>query len=183
MSLERVAVKKLEAAKRQLHTAIKLWFADADQVSVHTLACAAHQIVHDININKEGEELLLDSLLIREEFRKEYVREMKKAMNFFKHADTDPNPIGAVEFSPPITELFILFAILGLQRFGEHFTETTSAFLLFYAIRNPHLVTKEFSASINSASIKIEDVANLPAISKLEFWEQFLLVRRQQNHS
>ena len=178
MPLEIVAVKKLESAKRQLHTAIQLWFADADQVSVHTLACAAHQIVHDINTAKEGDELLLDSLSIRDEFRKEYVREMKKAMNFFKHADKDPNPIGVVEFSPPITELFILFAILGLQRFGERFTETTSAFLLFYAIKNPRLVTKEFSDRI-----KIEDVANLPAIPKPEFLKQFLLVRRQQKPS
>lgn len=176
MPLEIVAVKKLEAAKRQLHTAIKLWFADADQVSVHTLACAAHQIVHDINKNKKGDELLLDSLSIRAEFRKEYESEMKKAMNFFKHADKDPNPIGTVEFSPLITELFILFSILGLERFGEPFTETTTSFLLFYAIKNPHLVTKEFSDRI-----RIEDVANLPAISKPAFLEQLLLVRRQQN--
>lgn len=53
MRIPIVTVKKLEA-KRQLHTAITLWFADKDQVSVHTLACAAYQIVHDINRNKKG---------------------------------------------------------------------------------------------------------------------------------
>ena len=99
MSFDIVTVKKLEAAKRQLHTAITLWFADTDAVSVHTLACAAYQIVHDINDQKKGDELLLDSSVIRNEFRKEYLDEMRKAMRFFKHADRDPDPNGTVEFS------------------------------------------------------------------------------------
>ena len=115
MSLEIVTVKKLEAAKRQLHTAITLWFADGDFVAVHTLACAAHQIVHDIKEKNKGAELLLDSCVIRDEFRKEYLAEMRKAMRFFKHADRDPDPNGTVEFSPAITDLFILFTIIGLE--------------------------------------------------------------------
>lgn len=174
MSTELITVKKAEAAKRQLQTAIKLWFADADHVSVHTLACAAHQIVHDINKANKGVALLLDSLSINEEFRSEYRREMKRAMNFFKHAKNDPCPLGTVEFSPLITELFIFFSILGLERLGERFSETTTAFMQFYAIKNPHLVAKEFGDRF-----KIKDIANPPVISKQEFLEQFLFVRRQ----
>jgi hypothetical protein len=174
MSLGVVAVKKLEAAKRQLHTAITLWFSDGDSVSVHTLACAAHQIVHDINDRKKEAKLLLDSSVIRDEFRKEYCDEMRKAMRFFKHADRDPDPNGTVEFVPAITDLFILFTIIGLERFGERHTETTAAFLLFYAIKNPHLVAKEFSDRFN-----IKDFTSLPVASKREFLDQFLLVRRE----
>ena len=178
MTLAIVTVKKLEAAKRQLHTAITLWFADSDSVSVHTLACAAHQIVHDINADRKGSELLLDSLVIKEEFRSEYLNEMRKAMNFFKHANRDPYPSGSIEFSQEITELFILFSIIGIERFGERLSETSVAFLLFYAIKNPHLVAKVFRDRF-----KIEDLANLPVVSKSEFLEQFLLVRREQDHA
>jgi len=35
---------KLEAAQRQLTTAIRMFFADGDPVAVHTLACAAREI-------------------------------------------------------------------------------------------------------------------------------------------
>lgn len=173
MSLEIVTVKKLEAAKRQLQTAITLWFADADSVSVHTLACAAHQIIHDINADRKGNELLLDSVVIKDEFRGEYLKEMRKAMNFFKHAERDPNPNGSIEFSQAITDLFILFSIIGLERFGEQINETSVAFLLFYAIKNPRLVAKEFSDRF-----KVEYLANLPVSSKREFFEQFLYVKR-----
>jgi hypothetical protein len=37
-------ITKLEAANRQLCTAIRMFFADDDAVAVHTLACAAREI-------------------------------------------------------------------------------------------------------------------------------------------
>ena len=45
---EKISISKLDAACRQLDCAIELWFADGDPVSIHTLACASHQIIHDI---------------------------------------------------------------------------------------------------------------------------------------
>jgi len=167
-----VTITKLEAAKRQLHMAIKLWFADADAVSVHTLACAAHQIVHDINSNRKGSDLLLDSALIKDEFRRDYVNEMRKAMNFFKHADNDPDTNGLIEFPQAITALFILFSIIGIERFGEPIGETSVAFLLFYATQNPHLIARELRERF-----KLDDLVNLPAVSKKEFLGHFLEVR------
>jgi hypothetical protein len=56
-NMESEKISKIEAACRQLNTAIKLWFADGDLVSIHTLACSAHQIVHDINRQKGGREM------------------------------------------------------------------------------------------------------------------------------
>jgi hypothetical protein len=178
MPLDIVTIKKLEAARRQMHTAITLWFADGDSVSVHTLACAAHQIVHDINKKNKGAELLLDSSVIRDEFRKQYFSEMRKAMRFCEHADSDPDPNGTVEFAPAITDLFILFTIIGLERFGVRHTDLTVAFLIFYGIRNPRLVAKEFSDRF-----KVENLASLPVVSKKDFLEHFLLVRREQQNA
>ena len=37
-------VSKIDAARRQLETAIRLFFYDIDFVSVHTLLCASHEI-------------------------------------------------------------------------------------------------------------------------------------------
>jgi hypothetical protein len=42
----KVAITKLEAARRQLRVAISLWFQDGDEVSIHTLACTAHEIIN-----------------------------------------------------------------------------------------------------------------------------------------
>jgi hypothetical protein len=41
----RMKITKLDAAKRQLATAIRLYFEDRDPVSVHTLVMAAGEII------------------------------------------------------------------------------------------------------------------------------------------
>ncbi len=41
-------VTKLDAARRQLHTAIRLFFANEDMVSVHTLTRASHEILRTL---------------------------------------------------------------------------------------------------------------------------------------
>lgn len=170
-------IRKVEAAQRQVDTAIRLWFADAEPVSIHTLACAAHQIVHDINADRGGEGLLFDSDVIKDEFRIEFQREMKKAPNFFKHADRDPDPEGVVELNQRVTELFILFAIIGLERLGCAHSWYMFAFTMFYAIMNPRLVTKHFSNRVN-----VEDLASLRSVTKVEFLEQIQIAKSQANN-
>lgn len=51
-------VSKLDAAKRQLGTAIRLYFSDGDPVSIHTLTAAAYNILRDVTKQK-GVELML----------------------------------------------------------------------------------------------------------------------------
>jgi len=46
-------INKLDAAKRQLRAAIRLWFDDGDPVAIHTLAHASHEIIHSL-FKKKG---------------------------------------------------------------------------------------------------------------------------------
>lgn len=38
-------ISKIEAVKRQVNTAIQLYFHQMDPVAIHTLTCAAHEIL------------------------------------------------------------------------------------------------------------------------------------------
>jgi hypothetical protein len=76
-------ITKLDAARRQLATAIELWFTDGDTVSIHTLAVAAHQLIHDINRKKKGPPLFLDAEFIKPEHKKEFLGILKKGREFF----------------------------------------------------------------------------------------------------
>ena len=46
-----IVIAKLDAAKRQLQTAIALFFDDGDPISIHTLACAAYDVIDDVKEN------------------------------------------------------------------------------------------------------------------------------------
>jgi hypothetical protein len=76
-----IMITKLEAARRQLRSAIGLWFSDADFVTIHTLAAAAYQIIHDLNRRNKGPRLLIDTKLVKDEYKTEFVNEIKSNSN------------------------------------------------------------------------------------------------------
>ena len=55
-------------------------------------------------------------------------------MNFFKHADKDPN--GTIAFDPSLTEPFIMLSLLTLEDLGAQHTSEETAFFLWCALNN-----------------------------------------------
>src|SRR6266516_1903612 len=108
-----LTISKLDAARRQLQTAITLWFSEGDPVSIHTLAFAAYEVIHWISKrrNPHRRDLLLDSDHIKEEYRKDWNVFIRKHANFFKHSDRDGD--ATIEFRPILSDLFIMMAITG----------------------------------------------------------------------
>ena len=94
---------KLEAARRQLETAIKLYFEHGDEVSIHTLAAAAYSIIRDMNEHRGGKPMLKDlDCFLSADSAREFRKYINTPENFLKHADKDPEATG--ELSPRWTE-------------------------------------------------------------------------------
>lgn len=165
-------ISKLDAARRQLDSAISLYFQESDPVVVHTLACAAHQIIHDINKSKGSTDLLYEKFRTRG-FT---TAQINKHYNFFKHADKDPDPNGEIEFNPKFTEIFILFAIRGLSELGITYSQKMTAFSLFAQISNPRIST--LNKFIHD-SIQVDAFVNIRWVKRSEFLDIFLRTWRQ----
>ena len=99
--MESIKIPKLETARRQLDTAIALFFQGADPVSIHTLACAAYDVIDNVNQNRGRMEMFVKRRYPRLP-GKLSVAEINSVQNFFKHADRDPE--GELEFFPEMTE-------------------------------------------------------------------------------
>lgn len=123
----KIVVRKLDAARSQLRTAIRLWFEDADPVSIHTLAVAAYGILHTLARRSGATDLLFDSLIIRKEMRNTWARLLKDHASFFKHADHDPT--GEIAFPLFGNEIFILYSILALSKMSGTLSMEERAFL------------------------------------------------------
>ncbi len=171
-----IKISKLDAARRQLQTAITLWFNDGDPVSTHTLAFAAYEIVHTISKKRDPNrrDLVFDSLVIKDEYRKEYNIWVKRHANFFKHGDRDGEAV--IEFQPLLSEQFILFAILGLELCGERKNEEESAFVWWLHIHQPDLLTDK-GRKFLADHFPINGVDQLRAIPKNEFLKAFKMAR------
>ena len=138
-------IHKIDAASRQLDTAIMLWFSESDPIPVHTLACSAHEIIKDINKHRKGPPLFFDSDFVKNIFAKKYHKEiekhLKKHYNFFKHANKDHDEY--VEFDQFLTELFIMFSCIGLRNLGNNITKLQLAFVIFFTAHNPSTISKK----------------------------------------
>jgi hypothetical protein len=85
---------KLDAARRQLETAISLLFAGGDAISTHTLAYAAFGILKDIAAHRGAKNVLAIAEALASAGKKgEFWKGFNRAGNFFKHADRDPDAL------------------------------------------------------------------------------------------
>jgi hypothetical protein len=168
----KIEIAKIEAARRQIDCAIELWFMDKDEVSIHTLAAAAYQIIHDIKEHRgEKRDLLYDSVLVKPEYRKKWTSTVKKWANFFKHADNDSE--GKIEFSPFGNLMFIMFAMSGLRLLGERTSYPMNALVAWHVINEPVLITAEFRKHF-ADRIPVEDIEGVRAVSKEDFFNGYI---------
>ena len=95
MKANRIQITKLDSARRQLETAIKLFFADGDFVSIHALSYAAYVLTRDLCEHSENPKSMTKWLKdhVNKSQHKELFKHMSKAGGFFKHADNDPKAV------------------------------------------------------------------------------------------
>lgn len=79
-------ISKIDAAKRQIDTAIELYFSGGDFLSIYSISFAAHQILNDIYRRHQNDGFLEQlSGKLPPDFR----ACLAKPANFLKHADRD----------------------------------------------------------------------------------------------
>jgi hypothetical protein len=81
-------ISKMDAAARQLETAIDLYFSNGDSLSVHTLAHAAFRILFDLYPHLQSDDFSkqIDAMIQTEGWKP-----FSRTANFLKHADRDPH--------------------------------------------------------------------------------------------
>jgi hypothetical protein len=98
-------ITKIEAAVRQLRTAILLYFSNADEVAIHTLAFAAHEILRQL-AKARGIQVGLDSESIEKIGKGISAREARAFLgvsaSFFKHSGR--NSYDVLMFQPEVNE-------------------------------------------------------------------------------
>ncbi len=145
--LKKLPVTKLDAARRQLETAITLWFHDADPVSVHTLAMATHGILRALNKKRGGPPMIGDpSPSIRPGYEKKVADIVVRSSNFFKHGAKDP--LATDYFAPELNQLIILNACNTFEALAQEKKPLMWTFIVYLAIHEPSIFMPEFVASI-----------------------------------
>ncbi|WP_426423253.1 hypothetical protein [Bradyrhizobium genosp. A] len=77
-------VGKLNAAKRQLDAAIRMFFRNEDMLAIHTVSRAAFRVLFDITAETDARKALETHI------KKVGPHRFNEETNFLKHADQDP---------------------------------------------------------------------------------------------
>lgn len=122
-------LSKEDAARRQLETAIDIYFSGGDLVASWTLGAAAYNLLRDLSRTRSLKPMLLKEQLptvVPSEHREPLIRKIQEVENFFKHADRDSE--ATLVFKPRgQIELLLFDASL---RFLELFAYETPAMAL-----------------------------------------------------
>jgi hypothetical protein len=129
-------LNKVEAARRQLNTGIRLFFEQGDPVAVHTVVHAGFTIIRNL-CEERGDVQSFNrfSDWIVPGAEKKFWREMNRQASFVKHADNDPDEI--LEFDPETTELLMLMASKWFVDLGNSTSPEIRTFGLWYSFMYP----------------------------------------------
>lgn len=164
-------LSKLDVAKRQLETALRLFFHSGDPVSIHTLANASYEILTQL-CSAQGVKGILEEGIekfIREEKRKEVRDKMYEAKNFFKHSRKDPHT--NIEFNPELSSFFLWDACRLYRILTSEFTPTMLVFHAWFCLKNKEIILIEETRKIIGRLSYINQI-NLDA--KEQFFEIML---------
>lgn len=142
---KKLTLGKIEVAKRQLETAIELFFAESDPVSIHTLASAADEVLADVAKDRGGSPMNLQGQLEKSfptDVAKKLASHMRKPQNFFKHANRDAR--ATIEFTPEQSKYVMLDACTKFPELAGYCTPPITAFYFWFVITHdlPYQVTK-----------------------------------------
>jgi len=152
-------ITKLEAAERQMNEAIRLFFERRDFVAVHTLAAASDQVLSDMCVAKGIESPLRhDPYFFREKAHKKWFAALKRAENFFKHADRKPGD--TLEFDAEQTMWFLFDATMLYGSLTNGLTHEATVFLCWIFLREPDLLR---DCPFKQSLVNLSDTTNVSA--------------------
>ncbi len=168
MKENRILISKLDSARRQLETAIKLFFANGDFISIHALSYAAYTITRNLCDQMDKPESFTKWMHdnVSKAEHEGLTKAVNAAGNFFKHADRDPKTI--LEYIPGQYEIFLVFAVKQYEAITHEMTQPMSVFKIWHLTHHPESIVKNDVKKPPSES----ELKRLSEMDKREFYER-----------
>jgi hypothetical protein len=156
-----IEISKLEAAERQLATAIRLFFRKEDPFSIHTLIGAATSLLNDLAKIAKIKNPFTDDKYIRPEKKKEYFHLLRKGRNFLKHAKKDPK--AKFKMNPDVNKFSIVEALHLYEQLNDSICGECYFYRIWFVYNHPNLFNLPYDIKdvINTLSFGMITPSNM----------------------
>lgn len=169
IDLTPIKLGKMDVARRQLVTAIRIYFANGDCVSTHTLAAAAFEILDDLDNHGADTGTVFDH--VEEYIKPEQIGTFQKLrrapQNFFKHADKDPEE--TFEFYPTAAEATLWAAAMKYEELANESSLELAAVRTWIMIQNPDILIEPYRQQVEGSELS----TNFTHDMRRQYFERF----------
>jgi len=172
---DRLVLTKIDAARRQLQTAIELFVVGNDPVSIHTLAMASNEILNTL-CEKNGKKTFLmgsiRELAVDADAVKVLIKHLTQARNYFKHADRDADK--EMKFAAELNDIIIFDSVQSYQALTGEPHMIFGVFRMWFMIEYSRFF--DFSKSKELFQIHSGVVENFSKLPRNLFFKEALAV-------
>lgn len=150
--IEYEIVDKISAARRQLISAIYMFFERKDSIAIYSLSWDAYQILTDLCKQKGIQREIEDSEILNEISKlSEVITAMRKPRNFFKHSDRESDD-ATIKFFPDASYLILASSCqYFLKLTGDLFYEGR-LFQWWFLLKHPDRAPQDWEIKLGEAS-------------------------------
>jgi hypothetical protein len=162
---------KMEAAKRQIESAIWLWFVDADMVSVHTLTAAAQRLLLELAELWGVTAFPFTAAYHPPHSKTEERATAPDAETFFKAGKDEET----YELSEAWTEVYLLDAVMSYCNIMDNLygSAMMATFVVRFAVQREDLFARGAFSLLEKTISKDFNLERLQELSKIEFLKEF----------
>ncbi|MGI8890140.1 MAG: hypothetical protein ACR2G0_05075 [Chthoniobacterales bacterium] len=167
-----VRLSKLEAARRQIESAIWIWFVGEDYVSVYALSASAHRLLHETAAVRECATWPYAGSYITEPKAKTPRLDSEDGVSYFNSA----KQLETYEISEQWTETNLFDAVMAYssQVDSQSPSALMATFVVRFGVQRQDLFVPNAFSLLERKVSKTFNLKRLQALSKIEFLKEFL---------
>lgn len=143
----KASLGKIDIIAEHITAAIQLMAIEANPYSTHVLVMAADEMILQVAEARKVALTLDYRIYVKDEYHKDYRDQVRKAYNWFKHADRDAND----EYTGPssknlaqVNEIQTLVNVKSYTEIGGALTKIFTDYLLFLSIKDPKYMKDDY---------------------------------------
>lgn len=167
-----VRLPKLEAARRQIESAIWLWFVGDDYISVHALSASAHQILVELAALRETFAWPYSGVYLRKPSAQTRRIDSDDAVAYFQDAKKDET----YAVSEQWTDTYLFDAVMAYSSLVDDRSASAlmSTFVLRLGVQRQDLFVPDAFSLLERRVSEMFNLERLEQLSKLEFLKEFI---------